>query len=81
MKSEIPEFPNPYPFERSSSRRMTTTPEKVSYITIKIAFPDPILSSSPYIPEYTYANASHNAIINPSNFYAPLNRALSSLLF
>lgn len=42
MKSEIPEFPSPYPLLKSSSRSITTTPAKVNWIMINNAFPAPI---------------------------------------
>jgi hypothetical protein len=52
MKSEIPD-PNPYPLLNISSNIIIIYPAKVNYNIIKIAFPAPIISISPYIPEVT----------------------------
>lgn len=41
MKREIPEFPTPYPFYKSSSNIKTITPAKVNWMIKMIAFPDP----------------------------------------
>jgi hypothetical protein len=53
MKREIAEVPTPYPLVNNSSKSITMIPAKVSYMTIKIAFPAPNSLISPYIPEYT----------------------------
>jgi hypothetical protein len=50
MKREIPD-PSPYPFYNISSSKIIIYPAKVSWIMIRIAFPAPTNSISPYIPE------------------------------
>jgi len=50
MNREIPD-PSPYPFYNISSSRMIIYPANVSWMIIRIAFPAPTDSMSPYIPE------------------------------
>lgn len=67
INNEIPD-PRPYPFYNNSSNIMTTIPANVNYKIINNAFPAPILSISPYPPEYIYANASVIVNIIDKNF-------------
>ncbi len=66
INNEIPD-PNPYPSYNISSNNITITPAKNNYNIISITVVNPILSISPYIPLYIYANASHAVIINDNN--------------
>jgi len=47
---------------------MMIYPAKVSYKMMRIAFPAPTLSMSPYIPDHTYAKASQREMIIANNF-------------
>ncbi len=67
----VAEFPIPYPFPSMSSSNIIIKDAKVSWSTIKIAFPAPIADKSPYIPDQVYANPWPNAIKTPTNFCAP----------
>lgn len=51
MKIEVAEFPIPYPLPSMSSSRMVIKEAKVSWRTIKIAFPAPTYEMSPYMPD------------------------------
>lgn len=53
MNKEVPEFPIPYPFDKSSSIMIIKTVEKTNYMMMRMAFPAPNLSNSPYIPDHT----------------------------
>lgn len=53
MNNDVPEFPIPYPFDNNSSIMIIKTVENTNYIIIKMAFPAPNLSNSPYIPDHT----------------------------
>lgn len=52
MKIEVAELPIPYPFPNMSSRRMVIKEAKVSWMTIRMAFPAPTSEISPYIPDH-----------------------------
>lgn len=53
IKREVPDVPTPYPLDRSSSIMIITTAENTNYTIMRIAFPAPNLSRSPYIPDHT----------------------------
>jgi len=53
MNKEIPDPLNPYPFDINSSNNKTIIDANVNYNMIKIAFPAPSLSNSPYMPDQT----------------------------
>ena len=65
MKREIPDPPKPHPLVRTSSSIMTMTPAKVSWIMMRMAFPAPRESTSPYWPDQTVAKPSKRAITKP----------------
>lgn len=71
VNREMPE-PNPYPFWRSSSRKMATMPPSTSCSTTSTALPAPSTPTLPYAPDSTYAVASPAVITIESNFCAAL---------